>query len=272
MEPLALALGIVFTSMPAERLNPGDFLCERCGYVLNGLKRADACPECGKPIEQSHPDSKPGSPWQQGLRLGVWRNLRLFARHPRRAFDIVQVEGKRSRQLEADSVAWASGLLALHVTVRGVLVAIDETAPIRHVALFAVCAPVLAFLLFALVLLMLTSIERRGIRIFSKVHHRRITPDVAETIVAHAAVGWVVAAVLVWAAWPAGALIAWLAQTYQWALWELALVAPALLPWLGFFAGLLCFEGLVYAGVLRLRYANSATVADKLNNPGPFGS
>lgn len=44
---------------------PDAMLCERCGYDLAGLTRADNCPECGLPIEASLPGSHPGAPWQQ---------------------------------------------------------------------------------------------------------------------------------------------------------------------------------------------------------------
>jgi hypothetical protein len=48
-----------------------DLLCEKCGYVLNGLPESSRCPECGTPIAQSignhrhppaweMPGSKPG--------------------------------------------------------------------------------------------------------------------------------------------------------------------------------------------------------------------
>ncbi|GAB4383055.1 MAG: hypothetical protein Kow0022_01920 [Phycisphaerales bacterium] len=252
--------------MAPKRLHPDDFLCERCGYVLNGLKRSDSCPECGTPIEHSHPEAKPGSPWQQGVRFGVWRNFILFTRHPRTAFDLVQVDGRQARVLEADSIAWAGALLGLFVTVRGIVAAIRTGTPPGHVAMWALAAPAPAFLLSALVLLMLTAIERRGIRVFGALHHRRITPEVAETIVAHACVGWVVAGLLVWAAWPIGELLGWLGRRCAWASWEWTLLAPAILPWLGFFGGLLCFETWVYLGVRRLRFANAAAARAMLSS------
>jgi len=242
--------------MGRQRVDEGDLLCERCGYALEGLRRYDPCPECGRPIEQSCPERRIGSPWQQGARFGVWRNLCALLRHPLTTFDRVRVDEKGARRLEADSIAWASLLFALFISVRVTIEAIDDPGGARTMALIFLVVPVLSFLIYALVLLMLTSIERRGIRFFGRMRRRRITAAIAETIVAHACVGWMISSLLIWLAWPTGSLIAWIAREHAWARWELILLAPTLLPWLGFFTGLLFFETLVAIGVRRMRFAN----------------
>jgi hypothetical protein len=49
-------------------------LCEECGYEIGGLAREGACPECGGPIENSLPERRHGSPWQQ--RRSLWALVR----------------------------------------------------------------------------------------------------------------------------------------------------------------------------------------------------
>ena len=42
------------TSAAANRVpDESDWLCERCGYVLNGLPEGGNCPECGQPTRES---------------------------------------------------------------------------------------------------------------------------------------------------------------------------------------------------------------------------
>jgi hypothetical protein len=40
-------------------------LCESCGYSIDDLDQSLPCPECGKPILESLPHLKAGSPWQK---------------------------------------------------------------------------------------------------------------------------------------------------------------------------------------------------------------
>lgn len=67
-----------------------DLLCENCGYVLSGLDRDGACPECGRPIAQSLPSARTlvfggdtGTTWGQFVRRlafdprGAVENLRI---------------------------------------------------------------------------------------------------------------------------------------------------------------------------------------------------
>src|SRR5579862_9472689 len=60
-------------SVPAET----DMLCERCGYVLNGLPPDSRCPECGVPIAESDAGRRHVPEWEQG---GSAQPLRRFLR------------------------------------------------------------------------------------------------------------------------------------------------------------------------------------------------
>ena len=50
-----------------------DVLCERCGYVLNGLPDDGRCPECGKPIAESAGTNRLPTPWDAPPAPGVGR-------------------------------------------------------------------------------------------------------------------------------------------------------------------------------------------------------
>jgi hypothetical protein len=49
-----------------ERTPPAesDLLCERCGYVLNGLPPGVNCPECGTPAVESSPQRRQAPAWE----------------------------------------------------------------------------------------------------------------------------------------------------------------------------------------------------------------
>jgi hypothetical protein len=42
----------------ASDITEATLLCERCGYVLEGLDERGACPECGQPIAESLPSRR----------------------------------------------------------------------------------------------------------------------------------------------------------------------------------------------------------------------
>jgi len=44
--------------------NDAELLCERCGYCVEGLPAGARCPECARPVADSMPHARPGSPWQ----------------------------------------------------------------------------------------------------------------------------------------------------------------------------------------------------------------
>jgi hypothetical protein len=48
-----------------------DFICEGCGYLLNGLPDGNACPECGKPSDESIGHHRTPPAWESASRR--WR-------------------------------------------------------------------------------------------------------------------------------------------------------------------------------------------------------
>ena len=103
----------------------------------------------------------------------------------------------------------------------------------------------------------LTKIESAGIRLYGRVHNRRITPTVALSLTSHATIGWVVGGVLIATGFAVGL-----------GLYEIAMhrnvdpfrgvmmLAPIWMPVLGGMVGLLAFEMIVYLGVRGCRFAN----------------
>lgn len=47
------------------------FLCESCGYDLSATDPAARCPECGRPVADSHHSRRIGSPYQRDPRFGT---------------------------------------------------------------------------------------------------------------------------------------------------------------------------------------------------------
>lgn len=214
-----------------------ELICERCGYVIEGLPREGSCPECGRPIASSHPDHRVGSPWQRGP--GV-RSLVTSAagvlRRPRQSWENVSVDLPT-----ASAVLWAQCALAA-IIFPGVAFV---WSAMHHLA--AVGPAILVSFAWFLCLVFLSALESQGVRIFGKIRQRRITKAVAYSIVGHAAAGWTLGAVI--------GLATTMISIWMDAFWTR-------LPSLGLGAvvatgsGLLAFEILTYLGIRRMRYAN----------------
>ena len=247
--------------MKPHRFKEEDFLCESCGYVLSGLHQADNCPECGTPIAQSHPDHRVGSPWQQhGAALTT---IKAVLAHPGRTFETVKPDLEQSGELKHLCI-FGAGLatsLAIVLVYFGQSILDDRSGYLNLFNASLVANLMLFGTPVSLLLWLLTAIERRGIRAFGRLNNRRITPAVAESIVAHAAAAWFTVPVLMLLFWIAGALIKTLSERHSWAMWELTLTAPYWTPYLGAFIGMLWFELVVWTGVRNMRFANPPGVA-----------
>lgn len=236
---------------PTSGGRPGElrFLCERCGYPLDGLPNSGFCPECGQSARISHPDRRTGSAWQRRPAPGSWlRTVVAALLRPRELLGLVQIERRRSLAL-----AWASCAAAAVLAVVGLGLPLGLAAA---GLLFPEGAPSVAgwawgsagaAALGTLILMGLTWIEARGIRFFGARHGFRITPDVAWAVCGHAAAGWVLGSA-------AGTLGAWAGVGGYWL--GLPGWAVPVFPVLGIAAGFLFFEWFAWLGMRRCRYAN----------------
>jgi hypothetical protein len=231
-------------------------LCERCGYILEDLDPAANCPECGRPIAQSLPSARTGTPFQNDHTWrGFARHCAMLAREPGGLFSRARFGQRADDSLLYRSVAAAS--FAALAPPSAVIFA-NAVRRGEHEAIAGLLLASLLWGLLAALLLVLTAIERAGIVFFAGRRGWRVPSAVARTICANAAPGWIAAAVFLNIALLAlpGALRLADGAPAPWR--ATAIAAAASLPLMGFTAGMLVFETLVYIGVRRCRYANRA--------------
>lgn len=240
-----------------------DLLCEQCGYRLEGLEGLGAegvCPECGRPVAESLPGRRRGTPAQRAVRgrqlartgpllATVWQAVRSV-RSPRVMWDEARVGHAADEQTKGTLLLYAAtlvvGWILLMRVAQGGLGTLPPGAFYGAIGVMVIW----------LALNGLTWVEKTGIRTFGRMHGRRITPAVAMTIVAHASTGWLVGAALLTPAWLAGRWLPAAADEVALLRWELVYMLPVILPALAGLGGLLLFEVITWQGVMRLRYAN----------------
>jgi len=244
-------------------------LCERCGYVIDGLPEEGVCPECGIGIRESLPANRPGTVWQQKPGFGSMLTTSMTTlRRPVRTLDTLAVTPPRLRPLvwlAAMPIGQLMGvtLLLLFEIERplptgGSVSWTPGSAP-GSVAL-GVILGLLLTPLAAAVLTVLTWIEARGLVIFGAQRGGRVYPELAHSIVRHGAAGWLVSGL--------GALMAlpfmWsLESEVSWILgypndgaprtWALALAAAGVGVMI---LGFLGFELFAWLGLRRCKFAN----------------
>ncbi|MBX3356979.1 MAG: hypothetical protein KF745_00990 [Phycisphaeraceae bacterium] len=245
-------------------------LCERCGYVLEGIEDEAHCPECGESIPMSRPETgRPGSPWQQTGRsrsslVAFLRTNLGVLRHPMTHSRSLVIEAPRSEQLGVFNSLVASVLLG-PVVVMSVL-GIGPEAVGDMLSRYPTGLAVLAILgmsvgsgvlLGFLPLRALIMIESWGVRFFGSRRGWRVTPAVASAVCGHATIGWIIGSVLALLGWfLSGSHHSW----NDWLTWPISARHDwRAAPWPaagGFLAGLLIFETLVYFGIRQCRFGN----------------
>ncbi|MEL6328611.1 MAG: hypothetical protein AAFR38_03035 [Planctomycetota bacterium] len=252
----------------ADGIDEHTLLCERCGYVLEGLETSGNCPECGKPIAESLPERRAGTLWQNEPSLkNLLKTAWMTLRRPGTTCDLMRIE-------QGGRVGLATMLIALAIAIYGVASTALAVALTREfegvyhiiivggfnagisgadVKLLPWLAAPLAPLLF-----LCTWIEARGLRLFGARRGYRVTRASSWTICAHGCVGWLVASLSIslgatltilgfrlYIDWPD-----WLTETLKYGGFLLAL--------LGGLGGFLFFEWFAYIGLKRCRFANRA--------------
>lgn len=239
-------------------------LCERCGYVVEGLPEQAVCPECGKPVVESLPARRTGTPWQR--QRGVRPMLKTFGlvlRRPMRTLDVLAVGVPRVRLL-----MWVSALPMSLLLAAGLLLVLERERPgpsggtvAWHPGgwvdglILSLIGGVLMWPLIVLGLYLLTWIEARGLVLFGAQRGTRVHRELAHTITRHGSGAWLLCGFGAALALP----LAWSVELG----WRLDLGEPQ--PWTIVSAGVgaliaafgfLYFEYFAWLGLRRCRFAN----------------
>ncbi len=206
-------------------------LCEKCGYVIEGLDPSGNCPECGKPIVESLPERRVGTPWQQSPGVGsLVRTWWMTLRHPMRTLDVMRLDERSGKRLAIGTCG---------VTMLG----------------WPVC-------------MLLTYVECCGLKIIGRQRQFRLTHSAAWSIVGHGAVGWValipgvIIGLVIFNAGVNASLeyyqyaTAGRSQDYSSTKADILLTIAISMISLNILFGFLFFETFAYLGLRRLKFAN----------------
>lgn len=214
-------------------------LCEGCGYVLDGSPRDGPCPECGRPVRDSLPECRPGTPWQQKRGAKTWEaTLISMIIRPVATMAALRVP--------------VGGPISKHATV---LLTINcGMIPVGFMPPAIIGGQwnyVWLLLGLWLLLVALTEIEAIGLRFIGRRRGWRVSWALSREICAHASFAWLL---LMPTACVAVAVTHWfkhndlgvprtIANAVGWSMW--------------FLPTMLCFETLAYLGVRACKFANA---------------
>ncbi len=225
--------------------HPDAWLCETCGYPMQGLHLDADCPECGRPLAESDPARRTGPLWQARPGPGAWIDI---------AVDLICRPRVFFRTLRTDGGNLPARLYLLSVAcLVGGMWALAEVAWLGRPAWLAWAMGMIA----AKATLVLTYIEAGGVAFFSKQRGWRVPIRLAERVCGYAALGWVLAAaaLIVLHRFAQSGEIARVLRPVAGGLADD--LVPATYIAVGGIA-MLGFETLVYTGVRQVRFANRA--------------
>jgi predicted RNA-binding Zn-ribbon protein involved in translation (DUF1610 family) len=230
-------------------------LCEKCGYVIEGLETDGNCPECGKPIVESLPERRVGTPWQQKPGVGsLVRTWWMTLRHPLRTLDVMRIQPVRLSSVIINPFLLLALLFFATFFMPALFLGIESLILLILLPVYLGIGSILVFLTIGLM-----RVESLGLRTISRQRGFRITKDISRQIVAHGSIGWVIVFAGMCNFWNFYLLSKFLTNSENNTFNQLngvAYVAGLTTLVVSFLAGFLFFETFAYLGLRRLKYAN----------------
>ncbi|USN98566.1 MAG: hypothetical protein H6810_10370 [Phycisphaeraceae bacterium] len=239
-------------------------LCEKCGYVIEGLPREGACPECAKPVAESLPERREGTAWQ---RAPTWRSfVRTVVstlRHPLGTIAVMQIDERSVRSFRWRALLVSGALIGLPLAVAAAPLV---RGPVRPLFAFIVLPCATAGI--AVLLAFLTLLECEGLCVLGRTKGARLTKAVAVTVTSFGCSGWIAGVsgtgLLLCACVPVTLLdMVWIdhgthqSPGFSETGWDV-LDAVAWVFWFPPILGFLFFEVFAWLGLRRCRFANRA--------------
>ncbi|MBS0191375.1 MAG: hypothetical protein U0573_09950 [Phycisphaerales bacterium] len=251
--------------------------CENCGYEIGTVLESGGpearCPECGVLLAESAPARRTGTPWQ--LRISpasYWLTTWGVIAYPVAIFRLMEASGRR-----AFSLLFVQCLIAAIAFIApwsGVFVA-DPVRQLRFARTWGRIAQI--FSTVALEVLVLTALLMLGtvligfaLGAYGKARSGPMPRGTMRSILAHASVGWLVVAGVVWSlltawfiatlllsssSWSAGSRA--LAEFSGWLSTRAAQRGAIMLPLIVFGSGAAIVSRLALVGLTACRAANS---------------
>jgi hypothetical protein len=98
------------THAPATVPDESHWLCEGCGYVLDGLPADSRCPECGKPTRESAGELRTPPLWERPRDAGLFRRFAITTAqvilHPSGFYRSLSTRGSRAESAAFARIHW----------------------------------------------------------------------------------------------------------------------------------------------------------------------